>query len=143
MPLNKHKLFKIKISEDGKFDFDKKVENEINTFLADSDNVYVNHSIAILTDSIEHFDEFKSVNKYILLSLIYKDLNDSANSLKKVSDKVRKVVTKSYEDDTIIQEPQIETDFDKAIKEINIKSVIQGVQGGRIPNYIARSKFKK
>jgi hypothetical protein len=119
MPLNKHKIFKIAISDDGKFTFEQKVQNEINSFLAVANNIYINHSISIISEDSEEYGDSKTVNKFIVVSLVYKDLADSPVDLEKASPVVRKIVNTSYtEDGEIIAEPIIQSDFEKEIKHL-------------------------
>lgn len=118
MPQTKHKLFKIPISEDSKYTFDQSVQNEINNFLAKSNNIYVHHSISILSESSEKYDIPKSINKYIILSLVYKDLEASALNLEKASPKIKRIISNSIEEGTPIEAPNIQSDFDKYIKKL-------------------------
>ena len=121
MSVTKHKIFRIKISQDNKLLFDQSIQKEINSFLSESNTIYVNHSTSILTEDIEEYGQNKTINKCLIISLIYKDLNDTTFSLKNTSKKVRKVVTKEIEKGQTLSEPIVETDFDieiKAIKKI-------------------------
>ena len=118
MPITKHKIFKIKVSNDGKFTISKTVENTINTFLSDSNNVYVNHSVTTLTEDINEYDNLKTVCKYVLISIIYKDLDNTSLNLKGTSKKIKETVHKEIESGEPIKEPDIMTDLDKEIIEI-------------------------
>ncbi|MDQ3130109.1 MAG: hypothetical protein M3Q99_05035 [Acidobacteriota bacterium] len=118
MSVTKHKIFRVKISQDDKLSFDQNIQKEINSFLFESDNIYVNHSTSILTEDIEEYGQNKTINKFLIISLIYKDLNDTTYSLKNTSNKVKKVVSKEIETGHILSEPNIETDFDKEVKAI-------------------------
>ncbi len=118
MSVTKHKIFRVKISQDDKLSFDQTIQKEMNTFLSESDNIYVNHSTSILTEDIEEYGQNKTINKFLVISLIYKDLNDTAYSLKNTSKKLKNVVSKEIETGQILSEPSIETDFDKEIKAI-------------------------
>lgn len=121
MPVTKHKIFKIKVSDDGKFTISKTVENTINTFLSESNNVYVNHSITTLTEDIEEYDNLKTVCKYVLISIIYKDLDNTSLNLKGTSKKIKETVQKEIESGKPIKEPNILTDLDKEIIEFESK----------------------
>lgn len=118
MSVTKHKIFRVKISQDDKLSFDQNIQKEINSFLFESDNIYVNHSTSILTEDIEEYGQNKTINKFLIISLIYKDLNDTTYSLKNTSNIVKKVVSKEIETGHILGEPSVETDFDKAVKAI-------------------------
>lgn len=118
MSVTKHKIFRVKISKDDKLSFDQNIQKEINSFLFESDNIYVNHSTSVLTEDVEEYGQNKTINKFLIISLIYKDLNDTTYSLKNTSSKVKKVVSKEIETGHILSEPNIETDFDKEVKAI-------------------------
>lgn len=123
MSLTKHKIFKIKLSDDGKFTITKAVERSINQFLEKSNNVYVNHSVTTLTEDKEEFDNLKTVCKYVLVSFIYKDLDSSPLSVKNTSSKIKSIVHKEIESGNAKEEPNIITNFDKEFDElINSKS---------------------
>tara|TARA_R110001583_G_scaffold142211_1_gene294483 strand:- start:25 stop:438 length:414 start_codon:yes stop_codon:yes gene_type:complete len=122
MPTTKHKIFKIKVSDDGKFTITKTVENTINTFLSEANNVYVNHSITTLTEDIEEYDNLKTVCKYVLISIVYKDLDSTSLNLKGTSKKIKQTVQKEIESGSPIDEPNILTDFDKEIIEFESKT---------------------
>ncbi len=118
MPTTKHKIFKIKVSDDGKFTISKTVENTINTFLSQANNVYVNHSVTTLTEDIEEYDNHKTVCKYILVSIVYKDLDSTSLNLKGTSKKIKQTVQKEIVSGNPIDEPNILTELDKEIIEI-------------------------
>ncbi|UBM61307.1 hypothetical protein LA303_07705 [Candidatus Sulfidibacterium hydrothermale] len=118
MSQTKLEIFKIKISENSKFDFDKKVLEAINNFLNEENTVYVNHSTSILTEDIEEYGTNKTVNKYLVVTLIYKDLNASQFDLKNTNKKVKSVVKKEIEKGENIPEPKIETDLEKEIRQL-------------------------
>lgn len=120
MSITKHKIFKLKLSNDAKFTITKAVEKAINEFLLDSNIVYVNHSITTLTEDIGEYDNFKTTCLYVLISIVYKDLNSSSLDVKSTSKKVQSVVHKQIESGVEITEPQIETEIDKEIKEFSI-----------------------
>lgn len=122
MPTTKHKIFKIKVSDDGKFTITKTVENTINIFLSEANNVYVNHSVTTLTEDIEEYDNLKTVCKYVLISFVYKDLDSTSLNLKGTSKKIKQTVQKEIESGSPIDEPNILTDFDKEIIEFESKT---------------------
>lgn len=122
MPTTKHKIFKIKVSDDGKFTISKTVEKIISTFLSEPNNVYVNHSITTLTEDVEEYDNIKTICKYVLISLIYKDLDSTSLNLKGASKKMKETVQREIESGKAIEEPDIVTDFDKEIMEIESKN---------------------
>ncbi|MBF04818.1 MAG: hypothetical protein CMP76_16170 [Flavobacterium sp.] len=122
MSIIKHKIFKIKVSDDGKFTISKTVENTIDTFLSEPNNIYVNHSVTTLTEDIEEYDNLKTICKYILISIIYKDLNSTSFNLKGVSKKIKVTVQREIESGSAIEEPNILTELDKEIIELESKS---------------------
>lgn len=130
MSKTKFEIFKIQISENSKFDFDKKAIERINDFLSDENNVYINHSISILTEDIEEYGTNKTVNKYLVVSLIFKDLSTSEFNLRNTSKKIKEVVKKEIEEGKNIPEPKIETDFDKEIRQLT-KAIGNSGDGGK------------
>lgn len=123
MSITKHKIFKVKVSEDGKFTISKTVENTINSFLSKPNNVYINHSVTTLTEDIEEYDNLKTVCKYVLISIIYKDLDSTSLDLKGTSKKIKEIVQREIESGNPFEEPDILTDIDKEILEFKPKSV--------------------
>lgn len=121
MPTTRHKIFKIKVSDDGKFTISKTVEKTINEFLSEPNNVYVNHSVTTLNEDIEEYDNLKTICKYVLISIIYKDLDSTSLNLKGASKKMKETVQREIESGDAIQEPDILTELDKEIKEIESK----------------------
>ncbi len=145
MSQTKFEIFKIQISENAKFDFDKKALEKINDFLIDENNVYINHSTSILTEDIEEYGTNKTVNKYLVVSLIYKDLNASEFNLKNTSKKVKEVVKKEIEEGKNIPEPKIETDFDKEIRQLTkaiSNSGDSGIDVVSTPKKVTENKTK-
>jgi len=118
MPITKHKIFKIKVSDDGKFRISKTIEKTINDFLSEPNNVYVNHSITTLTEDIEDYNNFKTICKFVLISIVYKDLDKTSMNVKGISKRTKETVHKEIESGNPIKEPNIITDFDKEILEI-------------------------
>ena len=116
MSQTKHRLFKVGISDDGKFSFDSSVEKQINDFLAESNYVYINHSITTLTEDSDKFGNTITVNRFLALSLIYKDLNSTSFDLTGTSKKTQKVVKKEMEKGDKLNNPVPETDFDKEVQ---------------------------
>jgi ABC-type uncharacterized transport system ATPase subunit len=125
MTKTKHKFFKIALLNQATFDLDKKVEQSVNDFLADPNFVYVNHSITVLSNTIDENDIPKLMNRFVLISLIYKDLKDTTYKLDKVSPKVQNIVKKSFEESGEVINSNIETEFDKKMKSISEASKIQ------------------
>lgn len=119
MSITKHQIFRVKISEDKNLSLNETAQKEINGFLAESNNIYINHSTSILTEDVEQYGQNKTINKFLIISLIYKDLNETTYDLKKTSTKIKKIVSKEIEFGQVIREPNIETDFDREIKRIN------------------------
>jgi hypothetical protein len=126
MPITKHKIFKLKIREDAKFSLDSSVEKEINDFLSTTNYVYINHSITTLSEDVETFGVSKTINRIVLISLIYKDLSETSFDLKNTSKKVQRVVKKEIEKDVEIEKPNIETDIDKQVQSFMDKIPIYG-----------------
>lgn len=122
MPTTKHKIFKIKVSDDGKFTISKTIENTINTFLMEANNVYVNHSVTTLTEDVEEYDSLKTVCKYVLISIIYKDLDSTSLNLKGTSKKIKETVQREIESGNPIDEPDVLTELDKGIIEFESKT---------------------
>lgn len=118
MSQTKLEIFKIKILGNSKFDFDKKAKDEINEFLSNENSIYINHSISVLTEDVEEYGINKTINRFLIVSLVYKDLEASQFDLKNTTKKVRKVVTKEIEQGENIPEPKIETDLDKEIRQL-------------------------
>lgn len=127
MSVTKHQIFKIKLSNDGKFNLDKAVEKKINDFLAQPNNVYLNHSITILSEDIVEYGDSKTVNKYVLVSLIYKDLRATPLDIEGVSGDVQETVKKEIETGSKMDEPILETNFDKDFKEANTMDLPDGL----------------
>jgi hypothetical protein len=118
MSLTKHKIFKIKISSDGNFNLDETTQNAINVFLSESNNVYVNHATCVLTEDVDKYGSMQTINKFLVVSLVYKDLEGTPMSLTKVSKKTKAVVQKEVESGTQIIEPLIMTNFEKEISQL-------------------------
>lgn len=118
MSITKHKIFKLKLGDDGRFTITKAVEKTINDFLLQPNVVYVNHSITTLTEDIKEYDDPKTICRFVLISLIYKDLNSSSLDVRSTSKKVKSVVHKEIESGMEITEPQIETEIDKGIQQL-------------------------
>ena len=118
MPRTKLEIFKIKISNDSKFTLDKAAQDKINLFLAEENNIYVNHSTAIISEGIEEYGNTKTINKFLVISLIYRDLNASEFDLKNTNKKVKATVTKEIESGVSMKTPEIETKFDKEIRQL-------------------------
>jgi len=118
MPVTKLKFFKVKISNDSKFMLDKTAQEKINLFLAEENNIYVNHSTSIITEDIREYGSSETINRFLVISLIYKDLNASEYDLKNTNEKIKQTVTKEIESGTSIGVPEIETKFDKVVSKL-------------------------
>lgn len=111
--LVKHKLFIVSITESAGNDvFDAKVLDEINSFLAEDNFVYLNHSISVVGKDVRMSGaSYKPVA--LAVSLVYKDLNDSPNQVKRISSKSKKIIRTSIEENADIPKPNYKTEFDK------------------------------
>lgn len=125
MTITKHKIFKIKISDDGRFTISKAVEKTINNFLIEPNIVYVNHSVTTLTEDVEEYHNIKTICKYVLISIVYKDLDSTQLDVKKTSKKIKSVVHKQIESGESIVEPNVLTEIDKAVIEFENKTEIK------------------
>ncbi len=130
MPQTKLEIFKIKISNDSKFTLDKATQDEINLFLAEENNIYVNHSTAIISEGIEEYGSTKTIDKFLVISLIYKDLKASEFDLKNTNKKVKATVTKEIESGVSMETPVIETKFDKEIRQLT-KAISNSLDSGK------------
>jgi len=122
MSTTKHKIFKIKISDDGKFTISKTVERTIDSFLSNPNNVYINHSVTTLTEDINEYDNLKTICKYALISIVYKDLESSPLNIKGTSKKIKQTVQREIEKGNSIDEPNILTSIDNEIIAIESKN---------------------
>jgi superfamily I DNA and RNA helicase len=125
MPITKHKIFKIQISDDGKFTISTSVEKTINDFLIESNIVYVNHSVTTLTEDVEEYDNIKTLCKYVLISIVYKDLDTTRMDIKTTSNKTKSVVHRQIESGEALDEPDILTEIDKEIINFDNKTKIK------------------
>lgn len=125
MPITKHKIFKIEVSDDGKFAIPTSVEKTINDFLIESNIVYVNHSVTTLTEDVEEYDNIKTLCKYVLISIVYKDLETTRMDIKATSNKTKSVVHKQIESGEALDEPDILTEIDKEINNFDNKNKIK------------------
>jgi hypothetical protein len=120
MSVTKHQIFKIDISQDIKLEIDKIASDKINEFLAIPNNVYVNHSICTLSESIEQYGSIKNVNRFLVISLVYEDLNGTAMDLSTASSAVKQSVKREVKASSKIQKPDIETEFDKILSKLEL-----------------------
>lgn len=125
MPITKHKIFKIQISDDSKFTISTSVEKTINDFLNEPNIIYLNHSVTTLTEDIEEYDKIKTLCKYVLISIIYKDLDYTQLDIKTTSNKIKAAVHKQIESGEALDEPDIVTEIDKGVIDFNNKSKIK------------------
>lgn len=132
MPTTKHKIFKIKVSDDGKFTISKTIEKTINEFLSEPNNVYVNHSVTTLTEDIDEYDNLKTICKYVLISIVFKDLDNTSLNLKGISKKTKEIVHREIESGNPIKEPNILTEIDKELIEIESKNVKENTPANNV-----------
>lgn len=118
MSITKHKIFKLRLSQGNKFVVTQKAEAAINEFLLDPNNVYINHSVTTLTEDIDEYGNSKTICRYVLISLIYKDLNATPFDTATTSKKVQSVIHKQIESGEEIPMPDVETAIDREIKEM-------------------------
>jgi hypothetical protein len=118
MSITKHQIFKVGFSQDESLELDKIASDKINDFLADPNNIYINHSICVLSESVERYGNIENANRFIVVSLIYKDLNETALDLSTASPAVKQVVRRGVKTDNKIPKPMLETEFDKVISRI-------------------------
>jgi len=135
MPLVKHKLFQINIIESK--GFDEKILKTLNDFLSESNCVYINHSICTLTEDVDNYGELKTVCTSIVISLVYKDLNETQYNLNKSSKKTKQLVHKEVKSDTAISEPNIETDLDKEIRELESQKRVFNIVGLETDQFVS------
>jgi hypothetical protein len=113
-------MFKLKLSDDGKFTITNVVEKAINEFLVEPNIVYVNHSVTTLTEDVEEYGNTRTNCKFVLFSLIYKDLDSTSLDVKSTSKKVKSIVHKQIESCAEIKEPQILTEIDQEIIQLTL-----------------------
>jgi hypothetical protein len=111
MSITKHKLFQIPITSEIVLNDDG--FNEMNSFLAEANYVYISHSISILTQSLKSTNTFRQVNKFLLISLVYKDLSETKMDIKRASKKAATVVKQSTEQNEKMPMPSYQTNFEK------------------------------
>lgn len=111
MSTTKHEIFKIPISED--FSFDEEIIRSINVFLEVENYVYINHSVTILTEAIRDYNSYKQINKFLVISLIFKDLTETSYNLKKVTKRTQEIVKKEVKEGESLPMPNYETHFGK------------------------------
>jgi hypothetical protein len=115
MSVTRHQIFKIDISRDANLEIDKVANDKINDFLAIPNNIYINHSICVLTESVEEYGSIKSVNRFVIISLVYEDLDGTTMDLSNASPVIKQVVKRETKAASKIPKPDIETDFDKVM----------------------------
>jgi len=120
MSQTKLEIFKIGISQSSNFDLEKNVLDQINVFLSDDNKIYINHSTSIITEDLDEYGVAKTINKFLVISIVYKDLKETQFNLNNTSKKIKDIVRKEIETETTLPEPIIETDLEKKIK--NLKS---------------------
>ena len=115
MSITKHITFKIAI--DDALNLEEAGLEKVNQFLLEANVVYVNHSIVVLSVPIKHTNNFKTVNKTLVVSLVYKDLSETSLDLQKVSKKMTVSVKKTIEEGEKISMPNYQTKFEKSNKK--------------------------
>ena len=118
MTLTKHKIIKIRIKDTERFNLDTTSQKAVNVFLANNNYIYINHSITVFNENITEYDIVRSENKYIVISIIYKDLTATDLDLDNTSEKIKKVVKKDIENGETLIKPIYETEFDKKIRKL-------------------------
>lgn len=121
----KFEIFKIAITNSSNFSFEKAAKVKIDEFLRDANHVYINHTASIATEDIEEYGFNKTTNKYLIITLVYKDLNETEYDLSNVGRKTKKIVQKEIKDGETIPAPTIETSFDIQIAENLNKNKIE------------------
>jgi hypothetical protein len=111
MSITKHKIFKIEIKNS--LSIEDAALNELDLFLQNSNHIYVNHTNSILTDDVPKYGQIITENRFLVISLIYKDLNNTPLNLKQTGEKLKKIVTKEVKSNENIKTPDVVTDFDK------------------------------
>lgn len=124
----RHKLFKIKVTN-GKIYPNQKVFSEINEFLDKGNHVYVNHSIATIFDNnlvntsnipsyVPETPGHNPVFKYevratfLVVSLVYKDMSDYGEDISNLSEKSKRLITKSILEEKEVSKPNFNTEID-------------------------------
>ncbi len=118
MSRTKLEIFKIKISNDSELTLDEAAQDKINLFLAEENNIYVNHSTSVISEGIEEYGNIKTIDKFLIISLIYRDLNASEFDLKNTNKKIKAIVNKEIESGVSMKTPEIETKFDKEVRQL-------------------------
>jgi hypothetical protein len=121
MSVTRHQIFKIAISRDSNLELDKIATDKIDNFLSEPNNIYVNHSVCILTESVERYGSMENVNRFILISLVYEDLNETALDLSDTSPVIKQVVRREIKTASKIPKPDIETAFDRITSNLQSK----------------------
>ena len=114
MAVNKIKVFKVAISNNMELDLDEKELEAVNKFLKNPNIIYINHSGTVFFDSENHNGREKLKNRFLVISLVYKDLNDTQYNLKKVSKKTESFIKNSFENNEKIEPPKHLTNFEKS-----------------------------
>jgi hypothetical protein len=118
MSVTKHKIISIPINDKKGFSLEQTAKDQVDKFLADANVVYAGHSICIAREDYREYGATLSRNAFLIVSIVYKDLDGSSHDLKAASSKVKKVIQKSVAEEDYIPEPEIVSDFDRKTKEI-------------------------
>ena len=119
MSTTKHKIFRIEIENN--LNVEEISMKEFDSFLENPNHVYLNHTMSILTDSEDRFGKIFSINKGLVISLIYKDLNNTSLSIKEVGKKMKNLVSKEIKERTSLSMPNIKTAFDEELRNTTEK----------------------
>jgi len=124
MAITKHKIFLLPIVN-GEIDLTNKVDAVINTFLSDENIVYLSHSITTISKNeyttitnfnkqiikqnpdMDKFFKYKIINTFCVVSLVYKDLKDTAQDVSSLTKKTKEVVRQNVESGKKLPKPEI------------------------------------
>lgn len=112
MPVNKLKIFKIKISKGGNFSLDNSTQQVINDFLSEANMIYVGHSTSVLSEDVDSEGRIKRIDRFLVVTIVYKDLSETAYDLTKTSSKTKQIVTREIESGQVVKQPEVKTAFD-------------------------------
>ena len=102
MPLFKQKIFLIPFKQDGNdLDWENEIHKKIESFLNDDNVVYLDHTISVApsykTDTFQQniagrpsSTYSSTISKFVVVSIIYKDLSSTVTDVNKLSQKAKK-----------------------------------------------------
>ncbi|NDW08464.1 hypothetical protein [Dysgonomonas sp. 520] len=117
MPQTKFEIFRVAITDTTKLSFDSTARKKIDNFLKNPNYIYINHTASIATEDIEKYGVNKTTNKFLIVTLVYKDLTETEYNLSNTGRKTKKIVHQQIKNGDSIQAPVIETSFDTKIKK--------------------------